>query len=142
MGTLADRGGKKPEARVRGGCEAPTWRADRGSGQGRGGRRMRQTSAHVRVGKGHHVVRGVDSETPLFLCSCARAVSGCLCLCLPLPARALLGSMCVCVSAQLRVNISFLSQSLCSLCCVCRACCSCCWSCVCSGSATPVGRQG
>ena len=85
------------EAPVRGGCEAHTWCADRGSGQGRGGGRTRQTGAHIRVGKGHHVVGGVNSETPFFLCSCTHAVSGCLCLCLPLPTHALSGSMCVCV---------------------------------------------
>ena len=58
---------------MRGGCEAHTWRADRGSGQGRGGGRTRRTGTHVRVGKGHHVVEGVDSET-LFSFALTRAL--------------------------------------------------------------------
>ena len=122
VGTLADRGGEKPEARVRGGREAPTWRANRGSGQGWGGGRTRRTGAHVRVGKGHHVVGGVDSETPFFLCSRARAVSGCLCLCIPPPTRALLGSMCVCVvrptARKHFVSLAVIVQSMLCLSCM------------------------
>ena len=39
VGTLVNRGGYNPEARVRGGRVARTWRAGRETGQGRGGGR-------------------------------------------------------------------------------------------------------
>ena len=82
---------------MRGGREAHTWRAGKGLGQGREGGQTRRTGAPLRVGKGYHVVGGVDSETPFLLCSCACTVSGPLCLCLPPPACALSGSISVCV---------------------------------------------
>ena len=56
VGTLVNRGGYNPEERVRGGRAAHTWRAGRGTGQGRGGERTHRTGAPLRVGKGQHVV--------------------------------------------------------------------------------------
>ena len=81
VGMLANRGGYNPEVRVRGGRAAHTWCAGRGTGQGRGGGRTRRMDAPLRVGKGHHVVRGVHFQIPFSLCSCARAPALCLCVC-------------------------------------------------------------
>ena len=65
---------------MRSGREAHTWRAGRGSGQGRGGRRTRRTGAPLRVRKGHHVIRGVHFQTPFSLCSRARGPALSLCV--------------------------------------------------------------
>ena len=86
-GTLVNRGGYNPEVRVRGGRVAHTWRAGRGIGQGRGGGRTRRTGAPLRVGKGHHVVRGVHFQTPFSLCSHTRGPTLCLCVCFRPAAR-------------------------------------------------------
>ena len=51
VGTLVNRGGYNPEARVRGGRVAHTWRAGRETGQGRGGGRTRRTGAPLRLGR-------------------------------------------------------------------------------------------
>ena len=42
---------------------------------------MRRTGAPLRVGKGHHVVRGVHFQTPFSLCSRVRAAALYLCVC-------------------------------------------------------------
>ena len=81
VGTLVNRGGYNPEVRVRGGHAAHTWRAGRGTGQGRRGGRMRRMGAPLRVGKGHHVVPALHFQTPFLLCSRTRAPTLYLCLC-------------------------------------------------------------
>ena len=80
VGTLVNRGGYNPEVRVRGDRAAHTWRAGKGTGQGRGGGRTRRTGAPLRVGKGHHVVPTLHIQTPFLLCSRVRAPALCLCL--------------------------------------------------------------
>ena len=87
MGTLVNRGGYNPEVRVRGGCAAHTWRAGRGTGQGRGGRRTRRTGAPLRVGKGHHVVPSPPLSNSFLLSSRAHAPARCLCVCFRRAAR-------------------------------------------------------
>ena len=87
VGTLVNRDGYNPEVRVRGGRAAHTWRAGRGTGQGRGGERTRRTGAPLRVGKGHHVVQGVHFQTPFSLCSHVRGPALCLCVCFRPAAR-------------------------------------------------------
>ena len=79
VGTLVNRGGYNPEVRVRGGRAAHTWRAGRGTGQGRGGGRMRRTGAPLRVGKGHHVVPALHFQT-LFCFPLARALRHAVCV--------------------------------------------------------------
>ena len=101
VGMLVNRGGYNPEVRVRGGRAAHTWRAGRGTGQGWRGGRTRRTGAPLRVGKGHHVVRGVHFQTPFSLCSRARATALCLC---------------VCFRPATRPSLSPLSRSACALC--------------------------
>ena len=101
MGTLVNSGGYNPEVRVRGGRAARTWRAGRGTGQGQGGGRTRQTGAPLRVGKGHHVVPALHFQTPFLLCSRMRALALCLCVCFRLAAR---------------LRHSLLSRSACALC--------------------------
>ena len=81
VGTLVNKGGYNPEVRVRGGRAAHMWCAGKGTGQGRGGGRTRQTGAPLRVGKGHHVVRGVHFQTPFSLCSRACGLALCLYVC-------------------------------------------------------------
>ena len=66
---------------MQGGCAAHTWRTDKGTRQGRGGGRTRRTGAPLRVGKGHHVVRGVHFQIPFSLCSRARVAALSLCVC-------------------------------------------------------------
>ena len=87
VGTLANRSGYNPEVGVRGGRAAHTWHAGRGTGHGRGGGRTCRTGAPLRVGKGHHVVRGVHFQTPFSLCSRACAPALCLCVCFRPAAR-------------------------------------------------------
>ena len=81
VGTLVNRGGYNPEVRVRGGRAAHTWRAGKGTRQGRRGGRTRRTGALLRVGKGHHVVPALHIQTPFLLSSRARALTFCLCVC-------------------------------------------------------------
>ena len=99
--TLVNRGGYNPKVRVRGGRAAHTWRASRGIGQGRGGGWTHRTGAPLRVGKGHHVVRGVHFQTPFSLCSHARAAAL---------------SLCVCFRPAARPPLSPPSRSACALC--------------------------
>ena len=47
---------------------------------------MCRTGALLRVGKGHHIVRGVHFQTP-FCFALTRAVSHCLCVCASAPPR-------------------------------------------------------
>ena len=87
---------------MRGGREAHTWHAGRGSGQGRAGGWTCRTGARLRVEKGHHVVRGVHFQTPFLLCSRARGPTLCLCLCFRPAARlatAKLSSLSLCLCA-------------------------------------------
>ena len=86
MGMLVNRGGYNPEVRVRGGRAAHTWRVDRGTGQRRGGGRMRRTGVPLRVGKGHHVVPALHFQTPFLLSARAHAPALCLCVCFCLAA--------------------------------------------------------
>ena len=62
---------------------------------------MRRTGAPLRVGKGHHVIRGIHFQTPFLLCSRARAPALCLC---------------VCFRPAARPRYSPLSRSACALC--------------------------
>ena len=101
VGTLLNRGGYNPKVRVRGSHAAHTWRAGRGIGQGWGGGRTRRTGAPLRVGKRHHVVRGVHFQAPSSLCCCVCA-----------PALYL----CVCFRPAARLPHSPLSRSACALC--------------------------
>ena len=66
---------------MRGGRAAHTWRASRGTGQGRGGGRTRRTGAPLRVGKGHHVVPPLHFQTPFLLSAHARTPTLYLCVC-------------------------------------------------------------
>ena len=80
VGTLVNRGSYNPKVRVRGGRAAHTWCAGRGTGQGWERGRTRRTGAPLRVGKGHHVVPALHSQTP-FCFPLARALSHAICVC-------------------------------------------------------------
>ena len=86
---------------MRGGCEAYTLRGDRGSGQGQGGGWTCRTGAPLRVGKRHHVVRGVHFQTPFLLCSRTRD-----------PAL----TLCVYFRPAARMQNSFFCRCACALC--------------------------
>ena len=51
VGTLVNRGGYNPEVRVRGGRAAHTWRAGRGTGQGREADRRAERALLLGLGR-------------------------------------------------------------------------------------------